>query len=154
MPQSRITDFPMHHKETLRKQAYSSILKILPPKNKRNSDKNSDIIHISALILDCGYSLELSQRGSFNEYQQSIFLGRNKKNNVYPCKHQFYYIKVGFKGSALYRHVFVMWCGASNDKPNATYETTDVQTKKNTLRKHAYLYILKILPPQKFKIAR
>ena len=31
------------------------------------------------------------------------------KNNVYPCKPQFYYIKVGFKGgSTLYRHVFVM----------------------------------------------
>ena len=26
------------------------------------------------------------------------FLSRNKKNNVYPCKPQFYYIKVGFKG--------------------------------------------------------
>ena len=26
-----------------------------------------------------------------------IFL-LNKKNNVYPCKPQFYYIKVGFKG--------------------------------------------------------
>ena len=25
-------------------------------------------------------------------------LSRNKKNNVYPCKPQFYYIKVGFKG--------------------------------------------------------
>ena len=25
-------------------------------------------------------------------------LCRNKKNNVYPCKPQFYYIKVGFKG--------------------------------------------------------
>ena len=23
---------------------------------------------------------------------------RNKKNNVYPCKPQFYYIKVGFQG--------------------------------------------------------
>ena len=23
---------------------------------------------------------------------------RNKKNNIYPCKPQFYYIKVGFKG--------------------------------------------------------
>ena len=30
------------------------------------------------------------------------------KNNVYPCEPQFYYIKVGFKGSKLYRHVFVM----------------------------------------------
>ena len=27
-----------------------------------------------------------------------MFSSRNKKNNVYPCKPQFYYIKVGFKG--------------------------------------------------------
>ena len=33
-----------------------------------------------------------------NEYPQSIFLSSNKKNNVYPYKPQFYYIKVGFKG--------------------------------------------------------
>ena len=26
-----------------------------------------------------------------------MFLSRNKKNNVYPCKAQFYYLKVGFK---------------------------------------------------------
>ena len=25
-------------------------------------------------------------------------LSRNKKNNIYPCKPQFYYIKMGFKG--------------------------------------------------------
>ena len=33
-----------------------------------------------------------------NEYPQSLFASRNKKNNVYPYKPQFYYIKVGFKG--------------------------------------------------------
>ena len=33
-----------------------------------------------------------------NEYPQSMFLSRNKKNNVYSCKTQFYYIKVGVKG--------------------------------------------------------
>ena len=38
------------------------------------------------------------RRGGFNEYPQSMFLSGNKKNNVYPCKPQFYYIKVGFKG--------------------------------------------------------
>ena len=27
-----------------------------------------------------------------------MFLSRYKKNNVYPCKPQFYYVKVGFKG--------------------------------------------------------
>ena len=60
--------------------------------------KNSDIFHISAQNIDCGYSLEPPQRGGSNEYPQSMFLSRNKKNNVYPCKPQFYFIKVGFKG--------------------------------------------------------
>ena len=27
-----------------------------------------------------------------------MFLSKDKKNKVYPCKPQFYYIKVGFKG--------------------------------------------------------
>ena len=58
--------------------------------------------------IDCGYSLELPQWGGSNEYLQSMFLSSNKKNNVHPCKPQFYYIKVGFKGSKLYRYVFVM----------------------------------------------
>ena len=50
--------------------------------------KNSDIFHISAQNIDCGYSLE-----------PTIYvLSRNKKNKVYPCKPQFYFIKVGFKG--------------------------------------------------------
>ena len=62
------------------------------------SDKNSDIFHISAQNIDCGYSLEPPRRGGSNEYPQSMFLSRNKKSNVYPCKPQFYYIKVGFKG--------------------------------------------------------
>ena len=60
--------------------------------------KNSDIFYISAQITDCGYSLEPPHWGSSNEYPQSMFLSRNKKNNVYPCIPQFYYIKVGFKG--------------------------------------------------------
>ena len=84
---------------TLRKHAFSNILKILPPKNGNFFQiKNSDIFHISAQNIDCGYSLELPRRGGSNEYPQSMFLSRNNKNNVYPCKPQFYYIKVGFKG--------------------------------------------------------
>ena len=70
-------------------------------KNWEFSDKNSYIFHISAQNRDCGYSLEPPRRGGSNEYPQSMFLGRNKKNNIYPCKPQFYYIKVGFKGSKL-----------------------------------------------------
>ena len=67
-------------------------------KNWKVSDKNFDIFHISAQNIGCGYSLEPFRQSGSNEYPQSIFLSRNKKNNVYPCKPQFYYIKVGFKG--------------------------------------------------------
>ena len=67
-------------------------------KSWKISDKNSDIFHNSAQYTDCEYSLEPLRRGGPNEYSQSMFLSRNKKNNVYPCKPQFYYIKVGFKG--------------------------------------------------------
>ena len=77
---------------------FKYILKILPPNNENFQTKNSDIFHISAQNTDCGYSLEPPHRGGSNEYPQSMFLSGNKKNNVYPCKPQFYYIKVGFKG--------------------------------------------------------
>ena len=84
--------------DPLRKHAYSNTLKILPQKNGNFSDKNSDNFQISAQNIDCGYSFEPPRRGGSNEYLQSMFLSRNKKNNVYPCKPQFYYIKVGFNG--------------------------------------------------------
>ena len=66
-------------------------------KNWKFSDKNSDIFQISTQNIDCGYSLE-PPRGGSNEYPQSTFLSRNKKKSVYPCKPQFSYVKVGFKG--------------------------------------------------------
>ena len=83
----------------LRKHAYSNILKILPPKKRKFSDKNSDIFsYFCSKNIDCWYSLEPPRRGGSNEYPQSMFLSRNKKNNVYPCKSQFYYINVEFNG--------------------------------------------------------
>ena len=88
----------MYARTSLRKHAYSNTLKILPPEMAIFQIKNSDIFHISVQNIDCGYSLEPPRRGGSNEYSQSLFLSRNKKNNAYPCKPQFYYIKVGFKG--------------------------------------------------------
>ena len=38
----------------------------------------------------------------------NLFLSRNKKNNVYPFKPQFYYLKWGLRESKLRGHVFVM----------------------------------------------
>ena len=83
---------------TLRRHAYSNTLKIYYQKNENFQIKDSGIFHISAQNIDCGYSLEPPRRGGSNEYPQTMFFSRNKKNSVYPCKPQFYYIKVGFKG--------------------------------------------------------
>ena len=60
--------------------------------------KNSDSFQISTQNIYCGYLLEPPRRGGPNVYPQSMFLSRNKKMNVYPCKPQFYCIKVGFDG--------------------------------------------------------
>ena len=84
---------------SLQKHTYSNTLKILLPKMTIfQIKKKSDIYHISAQNIDCGYSLEPLRRGGSNEYPQSMFCAEKIKNNVYPCKPQFYYIKVGFKG--------------------------------------------------------
>ena len=91
MPYNEMRDLP------LRKHAYSNIKTISPPNTENFQVKNSDIFYISAQNIDCGYSLEPPRRGGSNEYPQFV-LTRNKKINVYPCKPQFYYIKVGFKG--------------------------------------------------------
>ena len=68
------------------------------------------VVFIFLLInIDCGYSLEPPRRGGSNEYPQSMFVSRNKKINVFPCNPQFYRMKVGLRGSKLYRRVFAMW---------------------------------------------
>ena len=82
----------------LRKHAYSNILKILQPEKEKIQIKKSDIFLISVQNIECRYSLETPRRGGSNEYPQYMFLSRNKRNNVYPYKPQFYYIKVGLKG--------------------------------------------------------
>ena len=93
------TDQSVQMCRPLRKHTYSNILKISPPKNENFQIKNSDIFHISARNINCGNWLELPHWGRSSEYPQSMLLSRNKKNNLYPCKPQFYYIKMGFNPS-------------------------------------------------------
>ena len=52
---------------------------------------------MSAENIDSGYSLEPPRWGGSNEYPQPMRSSKTKKNNVYPCKPQLYYIKIGFK---------------------------------------------------------
>ena len=64
-------------------------MKFLPPKKKKKKNenfrqKNSDIFHISAQNIECGYSLEPPRRGGSNEYPQSTFLSRHKSKKCIP----------------------------------------------------------------------
>ena len=64
---------------TLRKHAYSKILRISLPKTENFQIKNSDIFQMSDQNIDCGISLEPPRRDGSNEYPQATFLNRNKK---------------------------------------------------------------------------
>ena len=75
--------------KTLRKHVYSNILKILPPKNENFHVKNSDICHISAQNIDCGYSLEPHRRGGSNEYPESMFRAEIRKLMYTPVNPSF-----------------------------------------------------------------
>ena len=60
----------------LRKHVYSNILKILQPKKEKIQIKKTDIFHIFAQNIDCGYSLEPPRWGGSNEYPQSMILAK------------------------------------------------------------------------------
>ena len=68
---------PLHEKRcprvTLRKHAFSKVLKILPPKNEKVQTKESDTFYSSAESITGRYSLEPPRRGGSNEYLQSMF---------------------------------------------------------------------------------
>ena len=80
----------------------------LTTKNEIFQMKNSDIFHISAQNIDCGYSLEPPRRGGSNEYPQSMFLEEIRKIMYIPVNPSFTIQKRGLRGSKLYRYVFVM----------------------------------------------
>ena len=105
-------------------------------KNWKFSDKKSDIFHISAQNIYCGYSLEPPRRGGSNEYPQFMVLSRNKKNNVYPVNPSFTTNNLGLRGSKLYRYVFVL---SRTDVSN-----TDVSNYcfRQTLKKGNYRFNL------------
>ena len=103
MPECHWTTLPTI---SLRKHDYSNILKILPPKIEIFQIKNSDIFHISAQNIDCGYSLELPWRGGSNEYPQSMFSSRNMKNIYTPVNPVLLY-KSGVSGGQNYIGMFL-----------------------------------------------
>ena len=51
--------------------------------------KNFDIFLIFAQNMDCGNTLEPPRRGGSNEYPQSMFWSKNKKNRYTPANPSF-----------------------------------------------------------------
>ena len=98
----------IQHFYALRKQAYSIILKILQPKKENFQIKKTDILHISAQNIECGYSLEPPRRGGSNEYSQSMFsFSKIRKIMYIPVNASLTILKWGLRGSKVYRSVFV-----------------------------------------------
>ena len=64
-------------------------------KNDNYQMKNSDIFLIFAQNIDFGYMLEQAVLTSTHNL---CFRANIRRKNEYPCKPQFYYIKVGCKG--------------------------------------------------------
>ena len=60
--------------------------------------------NIFAQNIDCGYTLELSQRGGSNKYTLSMFWSKNTKNRYIPAYPSF----GGLRGYTLHGHVFLM----------------------------------------------
>ena len=106
-----------------RKHAYSKYIEHFTSKNWQFLDKkNSDIFSHFCSKQRLLVLVRTASRCGSNEYPQSMFLSRDNKNNVYPCKPQFYYIKVGFTGVKIYRYVFVMLTKNNNKKTKQEFK--------------------------------
>ena len=70
---------------TLRKLAHAINRDFLALKIEHFQLKKFDIFLIFAQNIDCGYSLEPPRRGGSNEYPQSMFWSKNKKNRYTPA---------------------------------------------------------------------
>ena len=81
-------------------------------KNENFQQKVFNIFLIFAQNIDCGYT---ACRGGSNEYPQSMFWSKNKRNEYTPAN-PIFYIKVGFSGYSCHRHVFLLKLGGKNTK--------------------------------------
>ena len=86
---------------------YTEIFKVVKNENFQWK-KIIDIFLIFAQNIDSGYALEPPRRGGSNEYPQSMFWSKNKKNRYTPANPRFSIYKWGSRGYTLHGHVFVM----------------------------------------------
>ena len=65
-----------------------------------------DIFLIFAQNINCGYTLEPPRRGGSNEYLQSMFWSKNKKNRYTLANPIFFLYKSGVQGGILSMEMF------------------------------------------------
>ena len=108
---------------TLRKHAYSNILNILHSKKENFLNKKIwyffsyfcskhrlwVLVRTASAKHRLWVLLRTASARRFEREPTIYVLSRNKKNNVYPCKPQFYYIKVGFEGGQYIIGMFSWW---------------------------------------------
>ena len=75
----------VHSAYPLRKFAHAINRDFDVVKNENFQKKSFDIFLIFAQNIDCGYTLEPPRRGGSNEYPQSMFWSKNKKNRYTPA---------------------------------------------------------------------
>ena len=75
--------------QTLRKLARAIYRFFFQKQNMKNSLENFDIFPIFAQNIDCGYMLEPPRGGGSNEYPQSMFWSKNRKNRYTPANPSF-----------------------------------------------------------------
>ena len=114
--------------------------------------KNCDVFLLFfAQNIDCGYTLERLNEAVLTSTHNLCFREKIRKN-VYPCKHQFSYIKVGYKG------VYITWTCLHDDY---TFWIWIMRTIKVLIRLHGkaawkrrliYTFVLLINPKPTFCI--
>ena len=91
-------------------------------KNDNFQMKICDIFLIFAQNIDCGYTLEPPQRGGSNEYPQSMFWIKNKKNMFTRVNPTFSIKKWGARGCSLHGNIILMICGCNNTSITIIYK--------------------------------
>ena len=76
---------PVSSGKTLRKLAHAIYKDFLALKIENFRLKIFNIFLIFAQNIDCGFTLEPPRRGGSNEYPQSMFWSKNKKNRYTPA---------------------------------------------------------------------
>ena len=86
----RLFDFQSNQNElNITKTCLFKYTENFTTKKWKISNKNSNIFHISAENIDCGYSLEPPRRGGSNEYPQSMFSAEIRKIMYTPINPSF-----------------------------------------------------------------